>query len=211
MLASRNQQRPDHQLGRKEREVLAVELDRYAEDAVSHGVRQARRSYRPESRPLSFPRLHAYGNHGYDQLLQRWSAVVERKVPSGFEHTAASRKHKIEIGVITERRSGHADATSGGRAAAPNPTAPMQLDLIAPRPLNPHGLVAIGRKEKVTVVGRQHTMFDAGRGELAKRAGQIVDDGIHDLAGLEREPALARMIDLLRTYDHDLGALDLLR
>ena len=81
LLTSRNQQRPDDQLGRKEREVLAVELDRPAEDAVRYGVRQACRSHWAEGRPLSFPRLHAYSNHGYDQLLQRWSTVVEHKIP----------------------------------------------------------------------------------------------------------------------------------
>ena len=62
----------------------------------------------------------------------------------------------------------------------------------------------------MAVIGRQHAMFDAGRGKLADGPGQIVDDGIHHLASLEREPALAGMVDLLRTHDDDLGALDLL-
>ena len=54
-------------------------------------------------------------------------------------------------------------------------------------------------------------MLDAGRGQLADRPREVVDDGVHDLPGLEREARLAGMVDLLRAHDDDLGALDLLR
>ena len=62
----------------------------------------------------------------------------------------------------------------------------------------------------MAVVGRHDSLFDARCGELANGPGQIVDDGIHHLASLEREPLLAGMIDLLGSHDDDLGALDLL-
>ena len=55
LLSRRHQQRPHDQLVREEREVLAVELKRHAEDAVGDGVGQARRRDRASgrARPVS--------------------------------------------------------------------------------------------------------------------------------------------------------------
>ena len=60
------------------------------------------------------------------------------------------------------------------------------------------------------VISGQHAMFDARRGKLADSPGQVVDDCVHHLPGLEREPPLAGMVDLLGPHDDDLRALDLL-
>ena len=54
------------------------------------------------------------------------------------------------------------------------------------------------------VVGGEHGVLDARRGQLADRAGEVVDDRVHDLPGLMDEPALAGVVDLLRADDDDL-------
>src|ERR1019366_722014 len=117
--------------------------------------------------------------------------MVEGEIPARFEDPAPDGEHEIQIGVIPERGGGDADATSRGCAAASNPTATMQVNLVAPRRVDPHRLVAVRWEEQMPVIGGQHAMLDAGRGKLAYGPGQIVDDGIHHLASLEREPMLA--------------------
>src|ERR1019366_8800537 len=121
--------------------------------------------------------------------------MVEGEIPARFEDPASDGEHEIQIGVIPERGGGDADATSRGCAAASNPTATMQVNLVAPRRVDPHRLITVRWEEKMTVISGQHAMLDAGRGELADRSGQIVDDSIHHLASLEREPPLAGMVD----------------
>ena len=133
-------------------------------------------------------RFHADRKHRYDQLLQRWPAVVKGEISARFEDPTAERKHKIKIGVVAERRGSHPDATSRGRSAAPDPTAAMKVNLVTSRRVDPHRLIAIRREEQMPVVGRQHAMFDARCGKLADGPRQIVDDRIHHLPGLEREP-----------------------
>ena len=62
----------------------------------------------------------------------------------------------------------------------------------------------------MAVIRRHHRLFNARGGQLANRSCQIVDHSVHDLAGVEREPRFAGMVDLLRANDHDLGPVDLL-
>jgi hypothetical protein len=52
-----------------------------------------------------------------------------------------------------------------------HPTAPMKVNLIPSRRIDTHRLVAIRRKEQMTVVCRQHKMLDTGRGKLADSPG----------------------------------------
>ena len=74
-----------------------------------------------------------------------------------------------------------------------------------------HRLVPVSPEEEVAVVGRDDRARDACRGQLPDGAREVVDDGVHHLARLEGEAGLARVVDLLRPDDHDLGTFDPLR
>ena len=204
-------QRPHDEFARKEREVLPVELNRHAEDAVRHGVGQTRRCHRAcgRARPVlgAFMRTVSTGmtsscSEGPPWWKARSPPALKTPLPSG--------KHEIEVGVVAERRGSHPNATRRSRSAAPDPAAAVQIDLVAARRVDPHRLVAIRRKEQMAMIGGHDSMLDARRGKLADGSRQVIDDRIHHLPGLEREARLACVVDLLRAHDDDLRALDLL-
>ena len=87
----------------------------------------------PTVEPLWRSRFHADREHWYDQLLQRWSAVVKGKISSRLEDTDAERKHKIKVGVVPECSSANPDATRRSRSTAPDPAAAVQIDLVTAR------------------------------------------------------------------------------
>ena len=80
---------------------------------------------------------------------------MKGEIPARFEDPAAERKHKIKVGVVPECRGSHPDATSRSCAAAPDPAAAVQIDLVATRRIDPHRLIAIRRKEQMAMVGGQ--------------------------------------------------------
>src|SRR6202030_2345299 len=108
-------------------------------------------------------------------------------------------------GVVTERRCTHPDATRWSYPPAADPAAPVQVHFGSPGWVNSHRLVAFGREKKMAMVGRYDGLLNAGGGELADRSRQIVDYCIHHLPGLEGETGLARVVDLLRAHDDELG------
>src|SRR5437870_1485379 len=54
-------------------------------------------------------------------------------------------------------------------------------------------------------------MLYSSHGELPNSPREVVDDCVHHLSSLKRETSFARMIDLLRPHDDDLGTFDPLR
>src|SRR6266566_8732507 len=51
-------------------------------------------------------------------------------------------------------------------------------------------------------------MLYSRHGELPNGPREVVDDCVHHLSSLKREASFARMIDLLRPHDDDLGTFD---
>ena len=79
--------------------------------------------------------------------------MVEGEISARFEDPTPDGEHEIQIGFIPERRGSDPNATSRGCAAAPNPTATMEINLVAPRRVDPHGLVAVRWEEQMPMIG----------------------------------------------------------
>ena len=154
--------------------------------------------------------LRADGKDGNDELLKRWAAMMECEVTARLEDAAPCREDKLQVRGVAQRRRRDTDAAGRCRTPASDPAAPVQLDRVTSRRVGPHRLVAVGRKEQVAVVCADDRVLDARRRELPDRAGEVVDDRVHDLSSLEREAGLARVVDLLRADDNDLRAVKLL-
>src|SRR5258708_40131907 len=102
--------------------------------------------------------------------------MMKGEVSRRFENPASGRKHEIKVRGITERGSAHPDTPWWGSPATANPAPPVQIDFITTGGVDAHGLIAIGRKEKMPMVGSHDGMFDARCGKPTKRSRQIIYD-----------------------------------
>src|ERR1017187_2125628 len=133
--------------------------------------------------------------------------MVECQVTARPEYAAPCGKHKLQVGGVAQR--GRCDTDASGWCSAPtsDPASPVQLDRGASRRVDPHRFVTIRREEQVPVICADDSVLDAGPRELPDGTGEVVDDRIHYLSSLEREPGLASVVDLLGAGDNPLGTI----
>ena len=121
--------------------------------------------------------------------------MVKGKVAAGAKDAYANREYEVKVRVVAETPRRDAYAGSGRRTAAADPATSVQVDGLASRSVDPHGLVAVLRGVQMAVISRDDGALDPNRGELANGSSEVLDHSVHDCAGLEA--ALAKKVDLL--------------
>ena len=102
--------------------------------------------------------------------------MVEGEIAARFEDPTPHGEHEIQIEFVAQCGGSDPNATRRGCAATPNPTATMEVNLVAPRRVDPHGLVPFRWKKQMPMISGEYAMLDACRGKLADSSRQVVDD-----------------------------------
>src|SRR6516162_4955565 len=137
--------------------------------------------------------------------------MMEGEIAAGLKDPTADREDELEVRCVTQSRGVHTNASAWSGATATDPASPVELNFIAARLLDAHGLVSIDREEEMPVVRGDNGVLNTGTGDLANGARKVIDDRVHYLASLMGEAAFPGVIDLLRLHNEDLRSLELLR
>ena len=111
-------------------------------------------------------------NDRHDQLLQRWPAMVEGEVAAGTKDAYADREYEVKVRVVAETARRDPYARSGRRTAAADPATPVQVDGVASRSVDPHGLVTILSGVEMAVIGGDDGALDPNRRRACERPGR---------------------------------------
>src|SRR6266568_9347167 len=136
--------------------------------------------------------------------------MVECQVTARPEDAAPCGEHKLQVRRVPQRKRRDTDASGWCRTPASDPASPVQLDRKTSRRVGPHGFVTIRRQEQVAVICADDSVLDACPRKLPDGAGEVIDDRVHYLSSLEREPGLASVVDLLGADDNNLRAIKFL-
>src|SRR3972149_3355733 len=136
--------------------------------------------------------------------------MMEGKVGMRLENSTTRGKHDLQVRCIPQGGSGNPDASRWRRSTPAYPASAMQLELFSAGGIRAHGFITILMKEQMSVIRRENEVLNACRRQLADGAAEIVDHRVHHLLRLVWESGLTRVIDLLRSNDDHLSAINLL-